>query len=632
MNRILFLVSLLCLSCLLQAQSFKSAPDQALTGQPITVTWQGEHHSSAYLTVVKPGDPPNHYTEWSYLRDGNPITLYMPPQPGSYELRLVHDDEGRVLARKPIEIKQAKASISAPASVDMGGKIPIQWQGPDFPKDYLTLVPVGAADGEYGAYVETVEGNPTSLPAPAEPGAYEIRYGLGRTNTVLARSAITVGAVAVELKAPTVAQVGSKIQIHWKGTDNPKDYITAVPADAPDSEWDNYVELSSGSPVDLLMPDQPGDYQLRYVSADGKVLVRKPLNLTDVSVTLDFEAPQAGKPLKVFWTGPGMEKDFILLERKVSDVRWEYVTGEPVSKGSPLAIELPKVGGDYRLGYYLAGGRMAAHKPLTFNGAAEPGSLRVFSEPGGSQSEAGVYQSETAVVVVLDASGSMLKREGGRRRMDTAKEALASLLGGPLQEGAPFALRVFGHREAGSCATDLEIPLGPLNLSATRDSISRIMAKNMAKTPIGDSLDKVAEDLNGHESRAMVVLITDGEETCGGDAAAAIQRLRKSGIDVRVNIVGFAINEPGLKQTFRNWSQLGGGRFFDAADHQRLASQLNEAVNPVYIIHDGNGVEVARGQVNGASLTLNPGTYQLTLGHGRHTIQIKAGEETALRL
>ena len=40
-----------------------------------------------YVTVVKKGAPVGEYTTYFYTRDGNPGTLKMPAQPGSYEIR-----------------------------------------------------------------------------------------------------------------------------------------------------------------------------------------------------------------------------------------------------------------------------------------------------------------------------------------------------------------------------------------------------------------------------------------------------------------------------------------------------------------------------------------------------------------
>lgn len=59
---------------------------------------------------------------------------------------------------------------------------------------------------------------------------------------------------------------------------------------------------------------------------------------------------------------------------------------------------------------------------------------------------------------------------------------------------------------------------------------------NLAKTPIARSLELVVQDLATVSGERIVVLITDGEETCDGDPAAVIEALQTSGIDARVNI------------------------------------------------------------------------------------------------
>ena len=43
------------------------------------------------------------------------------------------------------------------------------------------------------------------------------------------------------------------------------------------------------------------------------------------------------------------------------------------------------------------------------------------------------------------------------------------------------------------------------------------------------------------------------------------------------NIVGFAIDDFGLKQTFQQWAELGNGRYFDAHDQKELSKTIQEA-------------------------------------------------------
>ena len=166
-------------------------------------------------------------------------------------------------------------------------------------------------------------------------------------------------------------------------------------------------------------------------------------------------------------------------------------------------------------------------------------------------------------IVVLDASGSMLKKMDDRMRINIAKDAVINLVNNSLDPGTPFALRVFGHVESDSCRTDLEIPLGPLDKTKAVSKVNSIQAKNLAKTPIGKSLSKIPDDLEGTEGKTIIILVTDGEETCDGDPMKEIQNLKDQGYDVRVNIVGFAIDELMLKETFREWARVGNGSYFD---------------------------------------------------------------------
>ena len=59
-------------------------------------------------------------------------------------------------------------------------------------------------------------------------------------------------------------------------------------------------------------------------------------------------------------------------------------------------------------------------------------------------------------------------------------------------------------------------------------------------TPIADSLLKAGDDLQAIEADSrMIILITDGEETCGGDPIATAKHLCEMGIKLETNIIGF---------------------------------------------------------------------------------------------
>lgn len=239
-----------------------------------------------------------------------------------------------------------------------------------------------------------------------------------------------------------------------------------------------------------------------------------------------------------------------------------------------------------------------------------PGELQVRSGVAG-----GTKESDTgAVHFILDASGSMLQRIDGVRRIEIARQVLLESVSRRLAPGTPVALRVFGHKEPNACRSDLELPLGPLDAAAASAVIGRIEAQNLARTPIADSLARVTADLARATDPRTVVLLTDGEETCGGDPEAAIRALLDQGIDLRLNIVGFALNDEDLDRAFESWAVLGGGRYFTAGDAAGLSAALDDALRTPFIVYDRAGSRVADGVVDGAPVLLPAGRYRVVIG------------------
>ena len=259
-----------------------------------------------------------------------------------------------------------------------------------------------------------------------------------------------------------------------------------------------------------------------------------------------------------------------------------------------------------------------------------PATIEVTAGAGGDPLARG------AVEIILDASGSMLQRMGGTRRIEIARNAIRRTVEETLPDGIPLALRVYGHREAGVCRTDLEVPLGPLDKRAFLENVDAIQAINLAKTPIAASLEAVASDLANAEGRRLVILLTDGEETCEGDPAAAIQGLADSGIDVRVNIVGFAIDDAELKQQFRDWAELGGGEYLDAGESGELEAAMRQALRVPFRVVDAAGETTATGFVGGAPVQVPPGGYTVVIeradGDVSETVDLAPGDASVIEL
>ena len=235
-----------------------------------------------------------------------------------------------------------------------------------------------------------------------------------------------------------------------------------------------------------------------------------------------------------------------------------------------------------------------------------PGAIQVVREGNEGQASGG----SAAIELILDTSGSMLQPLEGQRRIDIARDVLGQLVSETIPPGTPLALRVFGDTPE-SCETNLAAPLQPLDPGTMSGLISGLQAIDGVNTPIGASLAQVATDLQGATGTRIVVLVTDGEETCGGDPAAALRDIAAQGIDARVNIVGFAVEDEALKAQFREWAHLGDGQYFDAAGAADLGQAIAAAVQPPYRVLDAAGNEVARGLVDGAPVEVPTGTYRV---------------------
>jgi hypothetical protein len=166
--------------------------------------------------------------------------------------------------------------------------------------------------------------------------------------------------------------------------------------------------------------------------------------------------------------------------------------------------------------------------------------------------------------------------------------------------------------------------------------INQIEPVNLVKTPLGASLEQVANDLAGVEGPKIVVLVTDGEETCEGDPGAAIQSLVAQGIEVQVNIVGFALDDDALRAQVSEWAELGNGTYFDATNAEELDEAIAAAVQAPFRVLDADGNVVATGTVGGNPVELPAGTYTvvvLTDPEQRYEdVVIGGGEEVELQL
>lgn len=510
--------------------------------------------------LLRFGDEQGNILGGSYAYVGNArngvVRLTAPFEPGRYKVLLI--SAGEVVAQQDIEVAATRATLTAPAKAVINSKVTVTFVGPGFTGDYLQFVDAAGEPvrGLYG-YVGNSRGDGLSLKAPATAGDYMIGYFTGTSRQIIGSTGIVIEGAAATMEVPPTVAAGAHFPVRWEGPNNPGDMIQLL-ADGSVASY-AYAGNSVDGTVMLRAPEQPGAYAVIYLTGSATI-GETAISVEDVAAELTADEQVTGSTrFSVGWEGPGNRGDRVILVVPGTAEPQTYAYVEP-ALGNAVNLMAPDEAGGYELQYVTHGGRTLARRPVEVSPAQlVPGSLRVLS---GAVIE---LESDDAVEVVLDASGSMLQRQNGERRIEIARRSLRELVDETIPENTPFALRVFGHREPDKCRTDLELPLAPLDRQLAAARLDAIQAMNLARTPIADSLALTAADLRGVTGERIINLVADGEETCSGSPAEVIASLRDADVNVRVNIVGYAIDDAALRETFSGWAELGGGEYFDAA-------------------------------------------------------------------
>ncbi|HTE34621.1 MAG TPA: VWA domain-containing protein [Chryseolinea sp.] len=183
---------------------------------------------------------------------------------------------------------------------------------------------------------------------------------------------------------------------------------------------------------------------------------------------------------------------------------------------------------------------------------------------------------KTRILFLLDASGSMLEQweRPNQTRWSVAKSILTHLVDSLRQNTKlELGLRVYGHRspqEIKNCKdTFLEVPFKSKNHTLIIDKLQTIKPKGV--TPITYSLEQAANDFPaGPGYRNIVILITDGIESCGGDLCATSRAMQKKGVFLRPYIIGLGLRSEKTLEC--------AGRYIDADTPGKFFEVLNEAI------------------------------------------------------
>lgn len=248
--------------------------------------------------------------------------------------------------------------------------------------------------------------------------------------------------------------------------------------------------------------------------------------------------------------------------------------------------------------------------------------------------------ASTKVLFLLDASGSMWQKLDGTFKVAIAKSVLQNLVN-DLPDDTQAGLIVYGHTRKSDCS-DIEtlIPLGPLDKKRFSEQLDGLNPIGM--TPIAKSIEHALKILQQESDPVTCILVSDGLETCSGDACELVRQAKAQGVKLTMHVIGFGLEEKDLS-ALECIAQAGGGQYLPANNADELGKALKKTVEAppadggflsvkatldgqlkdaiVRVYKTGETEEIAMGRTY-AGVSTNPRTVQLPAGS--YTVKVSA--------
>ncbi|GAB5556457.1 MAG: hypothetical protein SchgKO_06700 [Schleiferiaceae bacterium] len=205
--------------------------------------------------------------------------------------------------------------------------------------------------------------------------------------------------------------------------------------------------------------------------------------------------------------------------------------------------------------------------------------IGLLSSTLGAQPKPDVPKPVTRILFVFDGSQSMYGRWDSGTKIDIAQKMMTEMLDSLNQlDKSTFqlALRVYGHQKPvpPQDCNDTRLEVGFSNNSIPK--IKRVLKSIRPKgtTPIARSLSRAANDFPPCDNcRNIIILITDGVESCDEDPCAVSRQLQKKGIILKPFVIGIGLDD-NAKDNFECV-----GNYYDAADEKTFEKVLDVVIS-----------------------------------------------------
>jgi hypothetical protein len=213
----------------------------------------------------------------------------------------------------------------------------------------------------------------------------------------------------------------------------------------------------------------------------------------------------------------------------------------------------------------------------------------------------------SSFMIILDTSSSMGDRIDGDLKIDIAKDVILDLLDN-LPESALVGFRTFG-----SCGRSrLIAPIATLERDLLKAEVQGL--EPGGATPIALALELAKGDFEAVPDPKLILLVSDGMETCGGDPVSAAKDLLQIGYDLRIHVVGFDVGQqvPARDQLIEI-ARSTGGLYYDARSSEELRRALSLVAPFSYTVYDEEGETVFEGRIGQDGPSLPAGVYTVVI-------------------
>lgn len=144
-------------------------------------------------------------------------------------------------------------------------------------------------------------------------------------------------------------------------------------------------------------------------------------------------------------------------------------------------------------------------------------------------------------MIVFDASGSMSGNQtlgipNSRPRIDEVRAALSQVLPSATKFRR-VGLVTYGPGPYNQCNVQLDLKPTANAAGPIMKAVNSLVPAG--KTPLTSAVEKAAEALDYRNKPGVIVVVTDGEETCGGSPCDLAKQLHDSAQQLTVHVIGF---------------------------------------------------------------------------------------------